>query len=310
MFSNLRNYSIGVTGNSGFLGKHLCKKLESLGCTIKHCPHNVYDLTDKNLTKQWFIDCKPEIIFHLAAEVGGIGVNSKSPASFFYNNLQMGINLIEMARIYKIKKFIQVGTVCSYPKFTEIPFKEENLWNGFPEETNSGYGIAKRVLLSMLQSYRFQYGLNGIYLMPANLYGPYDNFDLESSHVIPALIKKILKLKDNDILECWGTGSSTRDFLYVEDCVEALILASIYYNETNPVNIGTGIETSIIELINKLFEIKGKRFEIKWNGKLDGQPRRVLDVSKAKDLFGFTATTCLDSGLRKTVEWYLNKYDN
>ena len=299
MFSNLRNYSIGVTGNSGFLGKHLCKKLESLGCTIKHCPHNVYDLTDKNLTKQWFIDCKPKYI----------PFNQKwgYAQKLFYNNLQMGINLIEMARIYKIKKFIQVGTVCSYPKFTEIPFKEENLWNGFPEETNSGYGIAKRVLLSMLQTYRFQYGLNGIYLMPANLYGPYDNFDLESSHVIPALIKKILKLKDNDILECWGTGSSTRDFLYIEDCVEALILASIYYNETNPVNIGTGIETSIIELINKLFEIKGKRFEIKWNGKLDGQPRRVLDVSKAKDLFGFTATTCLDSGLRKTVEWYLNE---
>ena len=310
MFSNLRNYSIGVTGNSGFLGKHLCKKLESLGCTIKHCPHNVYDLTDKNLTKQWFIDCKPEIIFHLAAKVGGIGANYKNPGCFFYENLQMGINLIELSRIYKVKKFIQVGTVCSYPKIVNIPFKEENLWMGYPEETNSGYGIAKKTLLTMLQTYRQQYNLNGIYLIPANLYGPGDDFDLETSHVIPALIRKILNLKDEEILNCWGTGSSTRDFLYVDDCASALILACVYYNEIYPINIGTGIETSILELINKIFQIKGKIHPIQWNGKLDGQPRRVLDISNAKKLFGFTATTSLDDGLRKTVEWYLNKYDN
>jgi len=254
---NQLDYTIGVTGDSGFLGTHLCKKLESIGCNVKRCPHSKYNLVDKLSAKQWFIDQKPEIVFHLAAKVGGIGANVNSAATFFYDNLQMGINLIELANIYKVKKFIQVGTVCSYPKFTEIPFKEENLWNGYPEETNAGYGIAKKTLLTMLEIYRKYYDFNGIYLLPANLYGPYDNFSLDTSHVIPALIRKIYELKDkNDVLECWGTGSATRDFLYVEDCVEALILAAIYYNNPEPLNIGTGVETSIIELVNKIFKIK------------------------------------------------------
>lgn len=307
LFEVLKNYRIGITGDSGFLGKHLCNKLESLGCSIIKFPHEKYDLLDYISTKQWFIDHRPEIIFNLAAKVGGIITNSKHSGEFFYQNLLMGMNLIELSRIYKVKKFIQVGTVCSYPKYTKVPFKEEDIWNGYPEETNSGYGIAKKALLTMLQKYREQYGFNGIYLLPSNLYGPYDNFDLETSHVIPALIKKISSLDEGEVLHCWGTGSSTRDFLYVEDCAEALILAAIYYNGAEPINIGTGVETSILELINKLFHFFGRIHPIEWNGKLDGQPRRVLDTSKAKNAFGFVALTSLDDGLKKTIEWYINE---
>lgn len=307
MFKVLKNYKIGVTGDTGFLGKHLCDKLEKLGCFIIRFPHDQYDLTDYISTKEWFIKNRPEIVFNLAAKVGGIRVNSKYPGDFFYTNLLMGLNLIELSRIYKVKKFIQIGTICSYPKYTNIPFKEEDFWNGYPEETNSGYGIAKKVLLTMLQTYRKQYGFNGIYLLPSNLYGPYDNFDLETSHVIPALIRKISDLKENEALKCWGTGSATRDFLYVTDCVDAVILAAIYYDEPEPVNIGTGRETSIIELINILFKIFGKIHPIEWNGLLDGQPRRVLDISKAKESFGFTASVSLEDGLKQTVDWYIDQ---
>ncbi|MBT9175632.1 MAG: GDP-L-fucose synthase [candidate division WS2 bacterium] len=264
--------------------------------------------------KRLYKDAKPDIVIHLAARVGGIGANRSNPGKFFYDNLMMGVQMMEVGRQVGIEKFVAIGTICAYPKFTPVPFKEEDLWNGYPEETNAPYGLAKKMLLVQAQAYRQQYGFNAIYLLPVNLYGPGDNFDPESSHVIPALICKCIDAMslpstsnlDPPAITVWGTGKATREFLYIEDCAEAIILATEKYNKPEPVNLGAGFEISIkdlVELIAKLTEFKG---EIIWDTtKPDGQPRRMLDVSRAEREFGFRAKTSLEEGLRKTIDWYV-----
>jgi len=254
-----------------------------------------------------FDDLHPEVIIHLAAVVGGIGANRLHPCSFFYDNAIMGIQLIEEARLHHTEKFVQVGTICAYPKFTPVPFKEEDLWNGYPEETNAPYGLAKKMLLVQLQAYRQEYGLNGIYLLPVNLYGPGDNFDPKSSHVIPALIKKCIDaiISGEDEIVVWGTGKATREFFYVEDATEAIILATEKYNKSDPVNIGASFEISIRNLVDLIVELTGYKGEVTWDEtKPDGQPRRMLDTTKAYQKFGFKAKTDLREGLKKTIDWY------
>ena len=250
---------------------------------------------------------KPDIVIHLAAVVGGIGANREHPGKFFYKNLIMGVQLIEQARLQNIEKFVAIGTVCAYPKFTPVPFREDDIWNGYPEETNAPYGLAKKMLLVQSQAYRQEYGFNSIFLVPVNLYGPGDNFDPASSHVIPALIKKCvdaIKARD-DYIECWGTGSVSREFIYVADATEAILLATEHYNGSEPVNIGAGFEITIKELVEKIARFTGFKGEIRWNtSKPDGQPRRRLDVSRAKKLFGFEAKTDFDKGLKATIDWY------
>jgi GDP-L-fucose synthase len=266
-----------------------------------------YDLVRAEDCARLFRDAKPQVVIHLAAVVGGIGANRENPARFFYENAIMGVQLIEGARVHRVEKFVQVGTVCSYPKFTPAPFKETDLWNGYPEDTNAPYGIAKKALLVQLQAYRKQYGFNGIYLLPVNLYGPEDNFDPGSSHVIPALIKKCADAvrKGDGTVEVWGTGEPTREFLYVDDAAEAVVLAAENYNGPEPINLGSGREISIKELVNLIAKETGFAGHIVWNPtKPDGQPRRVLDVSRARDLLGFQARTNFSEGLRRTVEWY------
>ena len=297
-----------VTGGSGFLGAYLVVKLKQRGCKNIFIPRSKdYDLVQMEAVKRAYRDARPDIVIHLAAVVGGIGANKENPGKFFYDNLMMGAQMMEIGRQRDIEKFVAVGTICSYPKFTPVPFKEVNLWNGYPEETNAPYGLAKKMLLVQSQAYRQQYGFNSIFLLLVNLFGQGDNFDPRSSHVIPALIKKCIdaaRQKKNSIT-VWGTGKPTREFLYVEDAAEGIILATEKYNKSEPVNLGAGFEISIkdlAELIAKLIGFKGK---IIWDKtKPDGQPRRCLDTSRAAKEFGFKAKTSFEEGLKKTVEYY------
>jgi GDP-L-fucose synthase len=306
--SYLKNKKILLTGGAGFLGSHLVGKLKQYGCKNIFVPLiEEYNLVDVNSVKRLYKDSKPDIVIHLAAVVGGIGANRENPGKFFYENLMMGIQMIEEGRKYGIEKFVALGTICCYPKFTSVPFKEENLWDGYPEETNAPYGLAKKMLLVQSQAYRQQYGFNSIFLMPVNLYGPRDNFDPKSSHVIPALIKKcydaIIENKNEIIV--WGTGKATREFLYVEDCAEGILLATEKYNESDPVNLGAGFEISIKDLVDLIAKLTGFNGEIIWdNSKPDGQPRRCLDTSRALKEFGFKAKTNFQQGLKETIEWY------
>lgn len=305
---NLKNKRILVTGGAGFLGKHLVAKLKERGCRHIFVPLiEKYDLVKMPAVKKLYKDAKPDIVIHLAAKVGGIGANRENPGRFFYDNLMMGVQLMEAGRQVGIEKFVALGTICAYPKFTPVPFKEEDLWNGYPEETNAPYGLAKKMLLVQSQAYRQQYGFNSIFLLPVNLYGPGDNFDPKSSHVIPALIKKCcdaIKNGDKEIV-VWGTGKATREFLYVEDAAEGIILATERYDKSDPVNLGAGFEISIKELVNLIVKLAGFKGKVIWDKtKPDGQPRRYLSTTRAAKEFGFKARTKFSEGLLKTIEWY------
>lgn len=307
---DLTKQRIVMTGGAGFLGKYLQQCLLARG--VRQEQMLIPLIEDYDLIKE--ADCirmydrmQPDVVIHLAAEVGGIGANRENPGRFFYANMAMGLHLIEQARIRKLTKFIQVGTICAYPKFTPVPFKEQDLWNGYPEETNAPYGIAKKALLVMLQGYRQQYGLNGIYLLPVNLYGPGDNFHPASSHVIPALIKKCVDAIDagKDQIECWGTGAASREFIYAPDAAEGIVLATEKYDKDEPVNIGAGFEITIKDLVEKIARLTGFTGKIVWDPtKPDGQPRRCLDTSRAQSEFGFKAKTNFDKGLKATIDWY------
>ena len=298
---DLINKQIVVTGGTGFLGTHLVKKLKEHGATkVVPLAHHDYDLRDRAQVQRMFDDLHPEVIIHLAAVVGGIGANRLHPGSFFYDNAIMGIQLIEEARLHATQKFVQVGTICAYPKFAPVPFKEEDLWNGYPEETNAPYGLAKKMLLVQLQAYRQEYGFNGIYLLPVNLYGPGDNDDLVTSHVIPAMIRKFREAKEQHLpsVTLWGDGSPTREFLYVEDAAEGIALATERYDKPEPVNLGSGQEISIKDLADLIKRLTGYQGAIIWDTtKPNGQPRRRLDVSRAEREFGFRATVRLEAGL-------------
>jgi GDP-L-fucose synthase len=292
-----------VTGGGGFLGSHLVEGLRADGIEPFVARRRDYDLTREADAERLFADAAPELVFHLAAEVGGIGANRTNPGRYWYANLMMGAHVLEQARLHGVRKVVVAGTVCAYPKFTPVPFHEDDLWNGYPEETNAPYGVAKKSILVGAQSYREQYGLDAIYLLPANLYGPRDNFDLDSSHVIPALIRKMIDAQGDVVL--WGDGSPTREFLYVDDCAEGLLLAAERYDGAEPVNLGTGIETSIRELAETIADLTGFAGEIAWDTSMpNGQPRRQLDASRAERLFGFTARTPLRDGLQRTISWY------
>lgn len=298
-----------VTGGAGFLGSFLCPMLEVRGAEVVVPRRRNFDLTEQSDVRRLMIESRPDVVIHLAAEVGGIGANRENPGRFFYANAAMGINLIEESRRSGVEKFVQVGTVCAYPKFTPVPFEEDHLWDGYPEETNAPYGIAKKALLVMLQSYREQYGLDGIYLLPVNLYGPRDNFDLQSSHVIPALIRKFVAAFDSgsQFVEVWGTGSASREFLYVEDAARAIVLATERYDHSDPVNVGAGREVTIRELVEMIGALTGFDGEIRWDTtKPDGQPRRMLDTTRARDRLGFEAEVSLEDGLRTTIDWWKN----
>jgi len=329
---DLSKKRITITGGKGFLGTHLIKKLkEENGCQNSFAADlPEYDLRLPDDVRRMFDEQKPDVVIHLAAVVGGIGANRENPGRFFYDNAIMGIQIMHEAYLRRIEKFVALGTICCYPKFTRVPFKEEDLWNGYPEETNAPYGLAKKMLLVQSQAYRQQYGFHSIFLMPVNLYGPGDNFDPKSSHVIPALIKKVVDAmggkeaalqrmnsltgqdesnipkKPDEPIVVWGTGKASREFLYVEDAAEAIILASEKYNKPEPVNIGAGFEITIKDLIHLITKLTGFQGEINWDtSKPDGQPRRMLDVSRAQKEFGFKAKTHFEEGLRKTIEWYV-----
>jgi GDP-L-fucose synthase len=278
-------------------------RLEEEGDEVFVARRRDYDLTRYDDTERLFTDARPERVFHLAAEVGGIGANRSNPGRYWYANLMMGAHVLELSRLHEVDKLIVAGTVCAYPKFTPVPFSEDDLWNGYPEETNAPYGVAKKSILVGAQSYREQYDLDSIYLLPANLYGPRDNFDLESSHVIPALIRKMVESSDEVVL--WGDGSPTREFLFVDDCADGLLLAATKYDGADPVNLGTGVETSIRELAELIAELTGFDGELVWDTSMpNGQPRRQLDASRAEQLFGFRARTPLRDGLTRTIAWY------
>ena len=309
----LKNKKILVTGGAGFLGSHIVEKLLEKGVPRE----NVFAPLSRNFDLRKWENCQKvvagqDIVIHLAAKVGGIGFNQEHPAELFYDNLMMGVQMMEAARQVGVEKFVAIGTICAYPKFTQVPFKEEDLWNGYPEETNAPYGLAKKMMLVQAQAYRQQYSFNAIYLLPVNLYGPGDNFNPQSSHVIPALIKKVAdtKKEGKNFIEVWGTGKATREFFYVEDAAEGVVLATEKYDKPDPINLGSGMEISIkdlTELIAKLMDFKG---EIQWDtSKPDGQPRRCLDTSKAEKEFGFKAQTNFEEGLRKTIEWWLRNYE-
>lgn len=299
---------VTVTGGAGFVGSFVVEKLKERGCTHIFVPRSKdYDLVDNEAVKRLYQDSKPDIVIHLAAVVGGIGANRENPGKFFYDNLMMGVQMMEQGRLFGLEKFVAIGTVCAYPKFTPVPFKEEDLWNGYPEGTNAPYGLAKKTSLVQSQAYRQQYGFNSIYLIPVNLYGPRDNFDLKTSHVIPALIRKCVDAVENkdDEIVVWGTGKPTREFLYVEDAAEGILIATEKYNKSDPVNLGSGFEIPIKNLVNLIVRLTGFKGKIIWGtSKPDGQPRRCLDTSKAEKEFGFKAKTNFEEGLKKTIEWY------
>jgi len=299
-----------VTGGGGFLGRHLIAGLEARGCADVLAPsHKQFDLTRSEAIERLFEEHRPEVLIHMAAVVGGIGANRLNPGKFFYDNAIMGIQLIEAARRFGVEKTVVLGTICAYPKFTPVPFREEDLWTGYPEETNAPYGLAKKMLLVQCQAYREQYGMNAIFLLPVNLYGPGDNFDLESSHVIPALIRKCVEAVEagREEIVLWGDGSATREFLYAEDAVEGILLATQKYDKAEPVNLGSGMEISVRDLASQIATLTGFKGRIVWDtSKPNGQPRRCLEVSRAEREFGFRAATPFEAGLRKTIDWYIN----
>ncbi len=305
---DLAGRRIAVTGGSGFLGRVVCRKLAERGCCEVLVPeHAEYDLTSEDGARRMYGTLRPEIVLHLAAEVGGIGANMDNPGRFFFANMAMALHLIEQARIHGLAKFVQVGSVCAYPKHTPVPFKEDDLWNGYPEETNAPYGIAKKAALVMLDGYHRQYGLAGAFVLPVNLYGPGDNFDLRTSHVIPALIRKCLEAagRGDAFIECWGTGSASREFLYVDDAAEGVIRAAERVDEPVPINLGTGREITIRDLVELIARLSGFEGEIRWDPtKPDGQPRRCLDTTRAGELMGWRAEVGFEEGLRRTIEWY------
>jgi GDP-L-fucose synthase len=298
---------VTVTGGAGFLGRFVIEKLKACDAEIFVPRSRAYNLIEKSDIIRMLNDSQPDLVIHLAAVVGGIGHNQKNPGKFFYDNLMMGTQLIEQSRLHGVKKFVATGTVCAYPKFTPVPFKEDDLWNGYPEETNAPYGLAKKMMLVQSQAYRDQYGFNSIFILPANLYGPGDNFDLETSHVIPALIRKCVEARRNGagFIEVWGSGSASREFLYGEDCAEGIVKAAALYNEREPVNLGNGREVVIKDLVEIIARLTGFEGEIRWQSdKPDGQPRRQLDTRRAFERFGFQAQTSLEQGLRQTIDWY------
>jgi GDP-L-fucose synthase len=296
-----------VTGGGGFVGSRLAERLRGEGHDVSVARRRDYDLTSMDATQRLFDDTDPELVFHLAAEVGGIGANRANPGRYWYANLMMGAHLLEQARLHSTPKLVIAGTICAYPKFAPVPFREEDLWNGYPEETNAPYGVAKKAILVGAQSYREQYGTNAIFLLPVNLYGPGDNFDLETSHVIPALIRKMVEAQERGEAEIvlWGDGTPTREFLYVDDCVEGLALAADRYDGAEPVNLGTGEEITIADLADLIRGATGFEGAIRWDtSKPNGQPRRQLDTSRASELFGFTASVPLREGIARTVDWF------
>ncbi len=302
-----------VTGGAGFLGKAVVSLLRGRGCENIFIPRKAqYDLRREENIVRMFKDADPEIVIHLAANVGGIGANRAKPATFFYDNIMMGTQLMEISRIHGVEKFIGIGTICAYPKFTEVPFKEDDLWLGYPEETNAAYGLAKKMLLVQSQVYHEQYGFNSIYLLPVNLYGPNDNFMPEfSSHVIPAVIKKCSDaiIQGNDSITVWGTGKATREFIYVDDAARGIVMASELYNKSDPVNIGAGFEISIRDLVQLIVEMTGFNGRVIWDtSKPDGQPRRMLDTRRAREEFGFSAEISLREGLSRTIQWYKERH--
>ena len=308
------NKRVVVTGGAGFLGTAVCRLLEARGAGQVVVPRSLeYDLTTESGTERLFEDHRPHVVLHLAAELGGIGANRKSPGRFFYANMAMGIHLIEQARLAGVEKFVQVGTVCSYPKFTPVPFREEELWSGYPEETNAPYGVAKKALYVMLDAYHREYGMKSAIPVPVNLYGPGDNFDLQSSHVIPALISKCVHAirEGESVVRCWGSGSASREFLYVDDAAEGILAAAASDLEPQPVNLGTGSEITIRDLMTLIAELTGFRGEIEWDtSQPDGQPRRCLDTSKAKELLGWEAQIGLREGLQRTIDWFRDHGDD
>lgn len=304
----LVNKRITVTGGAGFLGTYVVKKLRERGCQNVFVPRSKdYNLVDNEAVKRLYQDSKPDTVIHLAAKVGGIGVTSEKPGEFFYDNLMMGVQMMEQGRLFGIKKFVAIGTVCAYPQDIPIPFKEDDLWNGYPEETNAPYGLAKKMTLVQAQAYRQQYGFNAIYLLPVNLYGPGDNFNPETSHAIPALIKKCLDVIEENKREIvvWGTGNPTREYLYVEDAAEGILLATEKYDNPEPLNLGSGLEISIKDLVGLITELTGYKGGIIWDtSRPDGQPRRLFDTSKAERELGFKAKTDFEEGLKRTIKWY------
>ncbi len=308
MTNGLAGKRIVVTGGSGFLGRRVVKRLESAGCADIFVPRSAdYDLRRLDAVEHLYSDARPDVVIHMAARVGGIGANREKPGEFFYDNLLMGVYTLEIGRQRGIEKFVSIGTVCAYPKFTPVPFHEDDLWIGYPEETNAPYGLAKKMLLVQGQAYREQYGYNAIYLLPTNLYGPEDNFDPASSHVIPALIKKCFDAieRGDASISVWGTGSASREFLYVDDAAAGIVLATERYNSPEPVNLGAQREVRIAELVPLIAELTGFTGRIEWDAsKPDGQPRRSLDTGRARDAFGFVAKTDFREGLQRTIEWY------
>ncbi|NTV28933.1 MAG: GDP-L-fucose synthase [Candidatus Omnitrophica bacterium] len=297
-----------VTGGAGFLGRVVVQELKERGCGEVFVPRSKdYDLREKEAVVRMLKDAAPDMVIHLAAVVGGIGANRENPGKFFYDNMMMGVQLLEQSRLYGVDKLVAIGTICAYPKFTPVPFREESLWDGYPEETNAPYGLAKKMLLVQSQAYRAQYGFNSIYLLPVNLYGPGDNFAVESSHVIPALIKKCVDAKRSGqrSITVWGTGKASREFLYVDDAARGIVMAAESYNKSEPVNLGAGFEITIRDLVGLIVELTGFQGEVVWDaGKPDGQPRRCLDTSRAEREFGFRAEVPFREGLRRTIEWY------